>query len=336
MKKTLWLIFAVLAFLGIVLYVGNVLVIGDHIGQIAISIGVSTTLTKWLILAWDFIAVILPAFLLFWCIVRNIYGYGELNIEALLESRDEQYISLVLKSIADQSESLESPLDRHNARRRCNYLLNSGNRAEKLAFLREYYDYCEEDTKKLTSRYAMFAAVSVILSPKSAGDALALLAWQCRIISSTLRIYGGRPSKMMVLRLYAKVLMHSFVAGSIGEVIDQFAFGAVDVKMLSFLTQAMAAVATCVRTASLTRYYINHGLEGDRRRALKESLKEVSEGIVEVIKSEELRLAWKKFLNCGIEIGKAVAQEAGKYAISIIAPDEKQKENTAAEPEAIQ
>ncbi len=103
--------------------------------------------------------------------------------------------------------------------------------------------------------------------------------------------------------------------------------------MLDFIE---SAVATCVRTASLTRYYINHGLKGDRGRALKESLKEVSEGIVAVIKSEELRQAWEKFLNCSIEIGKVVAPEAGKYANSIIAPDEKQKENTVAETEAIQ
>ena len=123
---------------------------------------------------------------------------------------------------------------------------------------------------------------------------------------------------MMVLRLYAKVLMHSFLAGSIDEVFDQFAFGAVDVKKLSFLTQALAAIATCVRTASLTRYYINHGLKGDRGRALKKSLKEVSEGIVEVIKSEELKQAWKKFCNCGIVIGKAVTQEVEKYTISIL------------------
>ena len=139
---------------------------------------------------------------------------------------------------------------------------------------------------------------------------------------------------MMVLRLYAKILMHSFVAGSIDEVFDQFSYGAVDIKMLSFLTQSLAAVATCVRTASLTRYYINHGLNADRKIALKESLKEIFEGIVDVLKSDELKQAWEKFHVCSSEVSKAVAEDILKYAKSMFDQNEKVTE-TPIRPEVV-
>lgn len=316
MKKTLRFIVSVVVFFCIILYLGNVFVIGDHLGNLFLSIGIPAGVTRWLIVAWDLLVGVSPLIILLWCVAKSILGYGELNVDALCQSQDERLIFRALKGISEQHESMESTLDKHGLRKDCQVLLESGNHISIRSFLEKYYSECEKDTRILTNKYAILAAVSVILSPKSAGDTLALLVWQCRIISSTLKIYGGRPSKTMVFRLYAKVLMHSFVAGSIDEVFDQFSFGAVDVKVLSFLTQAIAAVATCIRTGSLTRYYITHGLECNRAEALKEAIKDVSKGVVDVIKSDELKSAVKKCLNCGIEVGMTVAQEAGKQAIS--------------------
>lgn len=329
MKKALWFIVSVVTFFCTILYLGNVFVIGDHFGNLFLSIGFPAAATRWLIVAWDILVGISPLIILSWCVAKSILGYGELNVDALRRSQDERVIFRAMKGIAEQPESIESTLDKYDLRQKCNELLESGNHISIKDFLDDYYSKCEGDTRIVTNKYAVLAAVSVVLSPKSAGDTLALLVWQCRIISSTLKIYGGRPSKKMVFRLYAKVLMHAFVAGSIDEVFDQFAFGAVDTKMLSFLTQAIAAVATCIRTGSLTRYYINHGLECDRREALKVAVQDVSKGVVDVIQSKELKTAVKQCLNCGIDIGKTVAQEAGKQAISIFLRNEDDSGNAA-------
>ena len=48
MKKTLLLIFAVFAFFGIVLYAGNLFVIGDHIGRMATTVGLPAAAAKWI------------------------------------------------------------------------------------------------------------------------------------------------------------------------------------------------------------------------------------------------------------------------------------------------
>ena len=335
MKKTLWFIIAVFTFFSIILYLGNVFIIGDQISRIFIFFRIPSDvfgLPNFFL--WDIILGILPIIFLFLYIAKSIFSYGELNVDALLESKDERQVLRVLKSIAEQPP--ESTLDKYNLRDKCQYVLSSGDCIKHQAFLKEYYTKCEEETKNFTGKYAVLAAVSVIISPKSAGDTVALLVWQCRIISSILKIYGGRPSKTMVLRLYAKVLMHSFVAGSIDEVFDQFAVG-MDIKGLSFLTQAVAALATCVRTASLTRYYIRHGMECDRGKKPEDSIRTE---IIAVIQSKEFKAALQKCIRNGIEASKTIAvelgkygiesaQELGKYAISNMIPGAKETENTS-------
>ena len=319
MKKALWLVVSVFAFLGLVVYWGNVFVIGDHLGRLLGCPENGAFTSKVLVVyAWDILAGLAPFLLLAIIIVRNVCGYGELNIAALLESRDEDKIIKLLKNIASQEESSDSILDKFSLRRNCDYVTASGSLTDKESFLKEYFSLCQEEAKKRTQTYAVFAAMSVVLSPKSAGDALALLVWQCRIISTTLKIYGGRPSVGMVLRIYAKVLTHAFMVGSIDEVLDQFAFGAVDVKMISLLTQSLAAVATCLRTASLTRFYIYNGKDADRKEALREALSEIPSGIVEVVKSDELQAAVKKLLDCTVTISKVVASAGCEYVIGIL------------------
>jgi hypothetical protein len=107
-----------------------------------------------------------------------------------------------------------------------------------------------------------------------------------------------------------------------------------DGKMLSFVTQALAAVATCVRTASLTRYYLDHGLDADRKKALKEALPEITQGILEVMQSDELKEAFKKFANVSFDVVKTIAQKAGKFVMSLITQNNTSREDkTAAEQE---
>jgi uncharacterized protein (DUF433 family) len=319
MKKATWLLASVIVFLGLVVYWGNVIVIGEYIGRLLGCPAAAPFTPKVLIVyAWNVLAAFAPFLILAVIIVRNICGYGELNIAALLDSRDEAKLTEALKKNYAQEQSPDSILEKFNLRRNCDYVLNEGSCTDKESFLKEYYALCQEESKQRTQAYAVFAAVSVVLSPKAAGDTLALLMWQCRIISTTIKIYGGRPSITKVLRIYVKVLTHAFMVGSIDEVLDQFAFGAMDVKMISFLTQALAAAATCLRTASLTRFYIYNGMDGDRKEALREAIREIPSGVVKVVKSDELKAAWKKFLDCSLTITKVVAEEGCKYTIDIL------------------
>ena len=309
MKRTFYLILTIIAFLGLVLFWGNVFVIGDHIGLVLESFGIPNWANRLVIIAWDILVGIGPFIMLAWIIAKNICGFKELNIENLLESQDDEKLNEALQSILEQPEDSNSVLDKRSRRRECRITLNTGNRHEKSRFLKEYYELCREEVKKHTQQYAIFAAVSVVLSPKTAGDMLSLLIWQCRIISTALRIYGGRPSAIMVLRIYTKVLFHSLFVGSFEEVFNQFAFGNVEITMVSFLTQALGAAATCIRTASLVQYYLYHGPNGDSKEALKESMQEISKGIVDVCKSDEIKKALEQFYDRSLEIVQVAGKE---------------------------
>ena len=302
MKRTFYLILTIIAFLGLILFWGNVFVIGDHIGLVLESFGISNWANRLVIIAWDILVGIGPFIMLAWIIAKNICGFKELNIENLLESQDDEKLNEALQSILEQPEDSNSVLDKRSRRRECRITLNTGNRYDKSRFLKEYYELCREELKKHAQQYAIFAAVSVVLSPKTAGDMLSLLIWQCRIISTALRIYGGRPSAIMVLRIYAKVLFHSLFVGSFEEVFNQFAFGNVEIKMLSLVTQALGAAATCIRTASLVQYYLYHGPDGDTKEALKESMQEIPKGLKDICKSDEIKQTVVKFRNCSKEI----------------------------------
>jgi hypothetical protein len=55
-----------------------------------------------------------------------------------------------------------------------------------------------------------------------------------------------------------------------------------------------------------------------QREALREALSEIPSGIVEVMKSEELKSAVKKFWDCTVTISKAVASAGCEYVIGIL------------------
>ncbi|MGN0867201.1 MAG: DUF697 domain-containing protein [Oligosphaeraceae bacterium] len=330
MKRLFWIFFGIISLLGIVVYWGNVLVIGDHLGRLFGGGGLPN---PYVMYTWDVLVGLAPFLLLAWVVTRNILGYGELNLREVCEGEDEEKMDQVMGELYEQEEDSDCVLDKAGLRSQCGYLLRNGSRAEKADFLREYFRQCDKEARKKCHQYAIFAAVSVVLSPKSAGDTLALLVWQCRIISATLRIYGGRPSVLGVVRLYLRVLMHSFLVGSIEEVMDQFAFGAVDIKMLSIATQAVAAIATCVRTASLTRYYLENGIGSNQKEALHASMEEIPGGIVEVLTSEEMKIAGEKFLHCSVQVTKVVTKSglAGvkklfKHVISLFSSEEPPQE----------
>ncbi len=337
-KRLLWIVLGVFSLVGIVVYWGNVLVIGDHLGRLFGGGGVPNPYVMW---TWDVAVGLAPFLLLAWVLVRNLLGYGELNLQELCQGNDEVKMTKFMEGLCGQKEDPECVLDKYQLRSMCGHYLRHGSRVDKAMFLQDYFQRCDQEARKKSHAYALLAAVSVVLSPKSAGDTLALVVWQCRIISSTLRVYGGRPRAMTVVRLYARVLMHSFLVGSLDEVLDQFAFGAVDnVKLISVVTQAIAAIATCVRTASLTRYYIENGIGNNRKEALSASMKEVPAGILEVLTSEEMKIATKKFWHCTVEISKAVGKSAweavkgyAKNVISLFSSKKSEEEDGEEFPE---
>ena len=293
MKKTFWLVFSLIPFFGFVLYLGNVLVIGDHIGFAITRIGLPKVACALKIL-WDMFFCIVPFIVFYFVVLRNIYAYREMCIIDILEGTDREQMTRRLEQIKCQLDIQPDMLNQPDMLKKCKKAIDSYSKVDKKLFLDDYYHACDEQVEKIAHKYAIFAAVSVVLSPKSAGDTLALLIWQCRIISDVLKTYQGRPNIAIVWRLYAKVLMHSFMAGSIDEIMDQFAYGAGEGKMISWLTQALAAVATCVRTTYLTRYYIYHGINGNSKEAARESMQKIPGGIVGVLKSNELREAFDK------------------------------------------
>ena len=315
MKRLFWVVFGILSLFGMVVYEGNVLVIGEHLGRL---FGGGASPNPCVMYTWDVLAGLSPFLILAWIIGRNILGYRELNLREIGGGEDEEVMDRVMKDLYGQKEGEDCMLDKCGLRSQCGYLLRNGSRGEKADFLRNYFQECHKEARKQCNQYAIFAAVSVVLSPKSAGDTLALLMWQCRIISATLRVYGGRPRALGVMRLYLRVLMHSFLVGSIDEVLDQFAFGAVDIKFLSLVTQAVGATATCVRTASLTRYYLENGIGRNQKEALHASMKEIPGGIVEVMISEEMKIAVEKFLHCGLQVSKVVGKSMKKGVKNVI------------------
>ena len=303
-----------LALFVFIIYAGNILVIGEHIGRIIPY----EKINNYVVNIWDISLIVLPFVWVGFYIYKNVHSYKEVRVSNILNERNAGKLTTHLYKILSQENTPNSMLSKKGYREKCMKAAKSVNREEKQETLEIYYKSCKKEADIITKKYALYAAASVVLSPKMAGDTLALIIWEIRIINTILQIYGGRPGICATLRIYHKILFHAFMAGSIDEIFDQFIYGAVEGKTLSYLTQAVAAIATCLRTSMLTQYYLWYGVESESKQALHEAVNTLPTEIINVILSSEFRDVAMKSWKCCITISK----EAGKNLISLIYNDE--------------
>ena len=254
-KKIVLLILGGVFVFAAVTYVGNVLTIGEKIGNMTCS------LVEILV---DVLLIFGPIIAIIWKIKKDVLKYrfvclDNITAEDISREKLEDFLAGLKENYAED----EIPANLQSA-------LQAVARTDKLAYVKEHIKDCEKKSDAAGREIAMLAALSVVVSPERMTDTLSMLFWNFRIISRVLKIYGVRPSGWSLIKLYGYVLFSSMLVGSIDEVIESFT-PEIKIPFLSQFTQAVATIYACLKTVRLTQYYLMHGVDCDKKDALKDA-----------------------------------------------------------------
>ena len=289
-KKLFWLLLLPLLVFLLVTYLGNVLTIGDKIGNIT---------GAWGEVIVDIILIFAPLALLFWKIKEDFLGYKFVCLNDLyLENTSIKEIDDFIDNVVEKYDNEELPASLKEA-------LLADSRTDKKIAVKKYIGECEKKSAAVGREIALLAALSVVVSPRRMTDTLGMLFWNFRIISKVLEIYGVRPSGLALIKLYCYVLFSSLLVGSIEEVMDHF--NPPEIKAIPFLsplTQAVATIYACLKTVKLTQYYLQHGVDADKSTALKEARIYAFKSLPEIWKDATFTENLKKVFDLGMDFVK--------------------------------
>ena len=255
-KKFVWLVLVFLFVFAAVTYVGNVLTIGEKIGNI------TCTLVEILV---DVLLILGPIAILVWKIKKDVLKYKFVCLDKITdENVSQEKIEDFLHNLRENYAPDEIPANLKSA-------LQHGAVIDKRKYIKDYIADCEKKSDAAGQEIAMWAALSVVVSPERMTDTLSMLFWNFRIISRVLKIYGVRPSGWSLIKLYGYVLFSSLLVGSIDEVIENFNTPEIKIPFVSHATQAVATIYACLKTVRLTQYYLMHGVDCDKKNALKDA-----------------------------------------------------------------
>ncbi len=129
--------------------------------------------------------------------------------------------------------------------------------------LKLYRDAAIEKSKKEAHKVAMMAAINVVLSPNGIGDALSMMIWNVRLVTTIIRIHGIRPSIGKIFSLYGYALFCSFMAKTaedFSDDIEEIPFvGAI--PGVKYIAQAGLAYYQIIRTSELTLSLLYNGAD---------------------------------------------------------------------------
>ena len=285
-KKVVWLVLLFLFSFAAVTYVGNVLTIGEKIGNI------TWTLVEILV---DVLLIFCPIAAIIWKIKKDILKYKFVCLDKIIdENVSQEKIEDFLLDLKENYAPDEIPANLQSA-------LQHGAVIDKRKYIKDYIADCEKKSDAAGQEIAMLAALSVVVSPERMTDTLSMLFWNFRIISRVLKIYGVRPSGWSLIKLYGYVLFSSMLVGSIDEVIESFT-PEIKIPFFSQFTQAVATIYACLKTVRLTQYYLMHGVDCDKKDALKNARAHALKNFVEILHDGSFQSNISKVVDAGKDL----------------------------------
>lgn len=305
-KKFLYIILVPVIFLTSIIYIGNVLLIGEKIGSLF-----GSKFGGIIEVFLDICFIFLPFFLIFWQVKSNLFKYKSFCLEKILSDKcDPEELDAFVKTVDDQS--LNRAKSRHNL----------------LSEIRQYLCKTKDEVKKKTANIALLAAISVVVSPRSFGDSFCMMVWSCRAINQVLEVYRFRPRGISLIKLYFKVLFSSLLVGSIEEVMENL-FPGEKIPLLSPVVQAFAAAFAIFKAAHLTEFYLIHGLNSNHETARLTACREARQSLISLKNDENFKNKSKEVVGAGCEALKEWIKSLFKFKMSFAADDESEKQGNA-------
>ena len=271
MRKTIFLLTSCIAIFLVLLYIGNIIIVGDKLGKVSI----------WLELSFNLIMIGGPLGGIVYGVFKAL-RYRSFNL-ALLSDDNLDVEAEMMRDRLTQHILANDKIDEE----RKHILLKRG--------VGEYLRASEEKAKKETREHAMMAAVSVVLSPTGTGDMMLMFIWNIRLTNRIIAIYGIRPSLSYLLRIYQHVLFGGLLAASVDEILDGTDVDSLFGKIpgVKLIAQSAGSVFSTLRTGYLARYYLRHGFSDSERIKAKKGAREYArEELKKVLREAGDR--WKK------------------------------------------
>ena len=257
-KKFLYIILVPVVFLTSIIYIGNVLLIGEKIGSLF-----GSKIGGVIEFFWDICFIFLPFCLVFWQIKSNLFKYKSFCLEKIRSCKcDSRELDAFVKTV-NIKDSTKCEIE--------SYVIRS-----------------RDEVKKKTANIALLAAISVVVSPRSFGDSFCMMVWSCRAINQVLEVYRFRPRGISLIKLYFKVLFSSLLVGSIDEVMENI-FPGEKIPFLSPVVQAFAAAFAIFKAAHLTEYYLENGLDVNHDTARLKACRAARESLVSLKDNEDFK-----------------------------------------------
>ena len=289
LKKIAFFVLFLLFVLTVFTYIANVLTIGEKIGNIT-CIGIE--------IAVDLLLVLGPIVVIFWQVHKYILKYtfacfDEVTNKDVSREKITKFLCVVKENYSQD----EIPQNLQLA-------LQSIAITDKIKYTQAYIEDCEKKSNVKGKKTAILASLSVSISSKQVTDTLCMLFWNYRIIGEVLKIYGVRPSGFALIKLYCHVLFSSLIIGSMEEVFDNFTIPNINIPFLGHVIQGGATLYTCLKTVKLTQYYLQHGLDSDKKTAIKEAKKYAKTNLFLVLQDIDFITDFKKTITQGRDIIK--------------------------------
>ena len=292
-KKFLYIIIVPVIFLTSIIYIGNVLLIGEKIGNLF-----GSKFGCFIEVFWDICFIFLPFLLIFWQIKSNLFKYKSFCLEKIrsgeCDPRERDAFAKTV-NIKPTKHEIES------------YVLRS-----------------KEKVKSKTSDIALLAAISVVVSPRSFGDSFCMMVWSCRAIDQVMEVYGFRPRGISLIKLYCKVLFSSLLVGSIEELMENL-FPGEEIPLLSPVVQAFAAAFAIFKAAHLTEFYLKNGLNVDHKKARIAAFREARQNLVSLKNNEEFKNKRKDVVGSGLKALKELIKSLFTFKMSFVTNDDSEE-----------
>lgn len=284
LKTLIYIVFVPLFVFALVIYVGNVFTISEKISSIFVE-----SVKKWVEVALDVALIFFPVIAIAWQFKKNLFKYKTFCLDKVLDAKADNALREKFVIAMNSDCLFKATLEDASKR--------SG-RNLRIA-IEKYLGDAQAEVKKEVYKMAFLAAVSVVASPQSFGDAICTLFWSCKVTNRVLEIYGFRPRGMALLKLYFNVIFASLLVGSMEEVTSNF-IPQTKLPFAGAIIQASAAAYAIFKAAHLTEYYLQHGVDANHSVARIKAAESARKSMFELIKSKE-------FMN-----------ECGKFVVSLV------------------
>ena len=257
LKKLFLIIFIPLLVFALVTYVGNVFTISEKVSSIFVeSVG------KWVEVSLNVVLIFLPVLAIAWQFKNNFFKYKTFSLDKVLDEKADDTVRKKFVSSMNNDCSFKAALE----------AACKGSGDDLRSEIEKYRKKAQSALEEKICETALGAALTVVASPNSFGDAISMLLWSCRVTNQVLSIYGFRPHGMALLKLYFNVIFSSLLIGSIEEAMDTF-FPGKEIPGWGMLMQGSSAAFVIFKAAYLTEYYLHHGVNTDHSTARCEAAK---------------------------------------------------------------